>query len=186
MIPLYLGLIRPFIHNYIPGILKRMGLGMMLLLISGLCTLLMGIFGHNCSDLSKDLNECPISLITYFNISPHYLIIQSTLNAVGYMLLYIAIYEFIYMFIEPSFNERTSDWNSLCDQRNFSISGYTSGVHTCYSSMPFPAQISCLWLIFYVVSLAIALIGIIAFLCLARRYHYRQRDEPDNIYISLC
>ena len=36
MIPLYLGLIRPFIHDYIPGILKRMGLGMMLLLISAM------------------------------------------------------------------------------------------------------------------------------------------------------
>ena len=45
-IPLYLCLLQPFIHDYIPGILKRMGLGMVLLLISGLCTLLMGILGH--------------------------------------------------------------------------------------------------------------------------------------------
>jgi hypothetical protein len=28
----------------------------------------------------------------------------------------------------------------------------------------------------------IALIGIIAFMLVARRYQYRQRDEPDNIY----
>ena len=52
----------------------------------------------------------------------------------------------------------------------------------CHSQHKFPV---CSF-IFYVVSLAIALIGIIAFLCLARRYHYLQRDEPDNIYISLC
>jgi hypothetical protein len=35
---------------------------------------------------------------------------------------------------------------------------------------------------YYAVSLLIALMGIIAFVFLARRYKYRQRDEPDNIY----
>ena len=28
----------------------------------------------------------------------------------------------------------------------------------------------------------VALIGIIAFVLVARKYQYRQRDEPDNIY----
>ena len=28
----------------------------------------------------------------------------------------------------------------------------------------------------------IAVIGMIAFMIVARRYQYRQRDEPDNIY----
>ena len=36
-VPLYLILLRPFIYDYIPGMLKRMGLGMILLFISGLC-----------------------------------------------------------------------------------------------------------------------------------------------------
>ena len=35
-IPIYLCLLRPFIHDYIPGMLKRIGLGMVLCLISGL------------------------------------------------------------------------------------------------------------------------------------------------------
>ena len=36
--------------------------------------------------------------------------------------------------------------------------------------------------VYYLINVVIALIGIIAFLFVARRYQYRQRDEPDNIY----
>ena len=36
--------------------------------------------------------------------------------------------------------------------------------------------------IYYLVNVVIALIGIIAFAFVARRYQYREGDEPDNIY----
>ena len=36
--------------------------------------------------------------------------------------------------------------------------------------------------IYYLLSIVILLIGIIAFTIVARRYQYRERDEPDNIY----
>jgi uncharacterized membrane protein len=36
--------------------------------------------------------------------------------------------------------------------------------------------------VYYLINVVIALIGIIAFMLVARRYQYRQRDEPDNIY----
>ena len=36
--------------------------------------------------------------------------------------------------------------------------------------------------VYYLINVVIALIGIIAFLFVTRRYQYRQRDEPDNIY----
>ena len=112
-IPLYICLLRPFIHDHIPGMLKRMGLGMMLLLISGLSSLLMGFLGHDCFHVSVDdwPSECPISLFTYFNISPHYLIIQSTLNAIGCMFFHIAIYKFI------------------CAQSPHSMKGFLIGTH---------------------------------------------------------
>ena len=95
-IPLYLGLLRPFIHGYIPGMLKRMGLGM--IMFSGLCTLVMGLSGHHCYSGASDSDPnflCRYSLMTYFQINPNFLLIQSFLNALGYMFLYIASYEFI-------------------------------------------------------------------------------------------
>ena len=67
IIPLYLCLLRPLMYDYIPGMLKRMGLGMVLCLISGLCTLLMGVSSHDCTSE-------PCSLSSYFNISPHFLL----------------------------------------------------------------------------------------------------------------
>ena len=85
LIPLYLCLFRPLIHDHIPGMLKTMGLGMVLCSISGLCTLVMSTINHNCAR--------ELCALTYFNISSHFLLIQFTLNALSYLLLYIASYE---------------------------------------------------------------------------------------------
>ena len=49
-IPFYLCLIRPRIRYCIPGILKRMGLGIVLMLLSLLCTLAMDVVVHEHSD----------------------------------------------------------------------------------------------------------------------------------------
>ena len=50
LIPLYLCLLRPFIHNHIPGMLKRIGLGMIFILLSTMCasvmTILMATIPH--------------------------------------------------------------------------------------------------------------------------------------------
>ena len=47
VIPIYLCLLRPFIHDYIPGMLKRMGLGMVLFFLSALFILLMGVIRYD-------------------------------------------------------------------------------------------------------------------------------------------
>ena len=36
--------------------------------------------------------------------------------------------------------------------------------------------------VYYLINVIIALIGIVAYTCVARQYQYRVRDEPDNIY----
>ena len=90
LIPLYLCLLRPFIRDYVPGMLKRIGLGMVLRLISGLCTLLMGVANHNCA-----ASDDSCKLTSYFNINPHFLLFQYSLNTIGYLLIYVPSYEFI-------------------------------------------------------------------------------------------
>ena len=57
LLPLYLCLLRPFIHNYIPGMLKRIGLGMILILLSILCTSAMDVYGH----IHANLTACMLS-----------------------------------------------------------------------------------------------------------------------------
>ena len=79
LIPLYLCLLRPLIRDYIPGMFKRMGLGMVLLLISGLCTLVMGVANRNCVSES-------CTLTSSFKVSPHFLLFQM-LSAICLFLL---------------------------------------------------------------------------------------------------
>ena len=184
-IPLYLGLLRPFIHNYIPGMLKRIGLGMILLLLSCLCSLAMSFFqSKNCSvyDNSTD-TYCELFLYDQQNYSIYYISIQSILNAVGYMFFYIASYEFICA-------QSPHSMKGLLIGTFFAIKGVFQfiGVLAIYlplaswsseTNTSFPHNGG---YIYYLINVVIALIGLIAFTITARRYQYRQRDEPDNIY----
>ena len=54
-IPLYLCLLRPFISRYVPGMLKRMGLGMLLLVLSLILTFSMDTAAH---EIKSGLGTC--------------------------------------------------------------------------------------------------------------------------------
>ena len=126
----------------------------------------MGLFAHDCSHPSIDKwsSECPTSLMTYFNISPHYLIIQNTLNAVGYMLLHIATFEFICA-------QSPHSMKGLLIGIHFAIKGifqllgalvvYAPFIGLCQSQHKFPIC----GFTYYVINIVILLIGIIAFNC---------------------
>ena len=174
VIPLYLCLLRPFIRDYIPGMLKRMGLGMVLYLISGLCTLVMGVANHDCA-----AEHC--TLTTYLNISSHFLLFQFFLNAIGYLLIYIASYEFICA-------QSPHSMKGLLIGTHFAIKGVFQllGVFLVFLPIGFRCNIGYHFpicgFIFYLINVVIAFNGIIAFVLVVRKYQYRQRDEPDNIY----
>ena len=172
-IPVYLCLLRPLIYDYIPGMLKRIGLGMLLCLISGFCTLVMGVANYNCISDSCRLNS-------YFNISPHFLLLQYGLNAVSYLLVYIASYEFLCA-------QSPQSMKGLLIGTFFAIKGVFQlcgvvlylvvGVR-CRLTYDFPVC----GFVYYLINVVITVIGMIAFMTVARWYQYRQRDEPDNIY----
>ena len=185
VIPLYLGLLRPFIHDYIPGMLKRIGLGMILLVLSGLCTLVMGSVGQHCvyTGNSTALYGCENSLVTYFQLDPNFLLIQSFLNALGYMFLYIATYEFICA-------QSPHSMKGLLIGTFFTVKGVFQllGVVVLYFpfvyARPFSDQgkFPLHGFIYYLINIVIGMVGIVAFVIVSRKYQYRQRDEPDNIY----
>ena len=185
-IPLYLGLLRPFIYDYIPGMLKRIGLGMIMFLLSGLCTLVMGLSGVHCYSSASDCDSIfdysmhLNSLIAYFQLDPNLLLIQSFLNAFGYMFLYVASYEFICA-------QSPHSMKGLLIGTFFAIKGVFQLIGvlaiyvplaTCVSHHPFPLC----GVIYYLINIVVALVGIVAFIIVSRRYQYRQRDEPDDIY----
>ena len=152
LIPLYLCLclLHPLIHDYVPGMLKRMGLGMLLHLISGLCTLVMGV--ANCNFSSE---SCALTI--YLNISPHFLLFQFSLNAVSY---YIASYEFILCAQNPqSMKGNTFAIKGIFQLFNFGVVLYSVIGARCNVEHHFPVCI----FIYYLINIVIALIGTIAF-----------------------
>ena len=157
----------------------RMGFGMLLLLTSGLCTLVMGVARNNCL---TDMYPCGLS--TYLvRINPNFLIIQFILNAISYLLLYVSTFEFICA-------QSPQSMKGLFIGAFFVIKGvaqlfsvlllYTPINAKCYLDVNHAFPIC--GFIYYSINVVIALIGIIAFAIVAKGYEYRQRDEPDNIY----
>ena len=93
LIPLYLCVLRPFIRRYIPGMLKHIGLGIIIRLLSILYVVLIDTTGH----IWHSHNDCFLHIPTYsdLGISIHYLIFAYFLNVLCIMLFYTATYEFI-------------------------------------------------------------------------------------------
>ena len=87
-IPLYLCLLRPFISQYIPGMLKRMRLGMLLVLLS----LLTSFFMDTVTQLEDDLNNntyCMFEEVDYLSHqNPALLLIHVILTSLSNMLIY--------------------------------------------------------------------------------------------------
>ena len=153
--------------------LKRIGLGVVLLLISGLCTLVMGVANRKCASES-------CTLTSPFKVSPHFLLFQFSLNAVSYLLIFIASYEFVCA-------QSPHSMKGLLIGTFFTIKGvfqllgvvlYSVIGVRCSVKHRFPICI----FVYYLINIVIALNGLIAFVLVARKYQYRERDEPDNIY----
>ena len=181
LIPLYLCLLRPFIHDYIPGMLKRIGLGMIFILLSTLCTSVMDAYGHKHANVTVCFLNENLDAKTTLKINSYSLIIQYCLNAMGYMLFYIAVYEFIY-------SQSPHAMKGLVIGTFFAIKGVFQLLGVVVTCLPFAFKWNIVRVfpscgfVYYLINAIIALIGIVAYTCVARKYQYRQRDEPDNIY----
>ena len=51
-----------------------------------------------------------------------------------------------------------------------------------FTTWKFETSLPSCGFVYYLINIFIAIIGLVAYTSIARRYQYRQRDEPDNIY----
>ena len=180
---LYIVLLRPFVQNYIPGMLKRIGLGMILMVTPNLCFFILDTIGHATTVL-YDFQTCFLTDEFPFGNS---LRIKSTLllipifaNISGSMIFYIAIYEFLY-------SQSPHSMKGLLIGTFFAIRGAFQLLGALVFIFPFLAWKSMssfpsCGFIYYLVNMVVAFLGMITFIWIAKRYQNRQRDEPDNIY----
>ena len=184
MILLYILTPQRYIQKYTPGMLKRIGIGMVLITISLICSLSLDTAGHTignpnatCIFGSPVLNysiPSPAEIQT-LDISPYFLLIQNILTAVAYILIYGGTFEFI------------------CAQSPHSMKGFLIGVSFAIKGLFQLLGVLVVFLPFnfwsvsisfpscgfgyYLVNIVISIIGLIAFTYTAKKYKYRQRDE---------
>ena len=185
LIPIYIYLLRPFIYRYIPGMLKRIGLGMTLLLLSSISTLLIDTIGHlhrsnKFCFLSTDYSSYHTDKIDGLNINVQFLSFPYILNALGYTFFYIASYEFICA-------QSPHAMKGLLIGMFFTVKGVfqligATVVLIPFISWDFNTSFPSCGFVYYLINILVGLIGLVAYTWVARRYQYRQRDEPDNIY----
>ena len=194
--PLYLCLLRPFISHYVPGMLKRMGIGMILALLSLLATISMDTveqLGYPSTDSNftddddvcmfknVDGDVCMFKNVDGFYPSHHQnfnlFSIQLTLSALSGMLIYTGVFEFI------------------CSQSPHSMKGLIIGVFYAIRGLyqvlaallvlPYSYEgtfkpLSCEFY-FYLMNIVIGLVALLVYVWVAKRYRYRVRDEPCNV-----
>ena len=189
-IPLYLCWIRPHITYYIPGMLKRIQIALVVMVLSLICTFVMDVVVHvnntdyaNCmfeefikTNLSSIVSDFPSSPPLYQNV--YFFTTQHVLSALADMLFDIAVLEFI------------------CSQGPYSMKGLLLGFFfsikslfkaiAIISTIPFGT----VWKIeslscgsgFYAMYIVIGLLEFVLFSCVSKRYKYRNVNEPSNEY----
>ena len=176
-IPLYVCLLRPFIHRYIPGMLKCIGLGILTRLLSLLGIILIDTAGH----IEKSSSPCFIQYdYTSLNISWWYLTIPNILNALSSMLFEVAIFEFMCA-QSPHAMKGLIIGTFFAIKGTFQFLGATV-LYVPFSFWSLETSFPSCGFVYYLINILVALSGLVAYTCVARRYQYRQRDEPDNVY----
>ena len=176
-IPLYVCLLRPFIHRYVPSMLKRIGLGILIRLLSLLSITLIDSIGHVKSSNNKN---CFMFYSPALSISTWYLTIPNVFNALSAMLFFIAVVEFMCA-QSPHAMKGLIIGTFFAIQGTFQFLGATV-LYIPFSFWSLDTSFPSCGFVYYLINILVTLSGLVAYTCVARRYQYRQRDEPDNVY----
>ena len=187
-IPLYLCCIRPHIRYHVPGMLKRIGLAIVVMVLSLTGTIVMDIVVHlrgteNSDCMFNGYSSKPMIVANNFPAHPLYQNVyfftsQHVLSAVANMLLDIAVLEFI------------------CSQSPYSMKGLLLGIFFSVKfffqgiTFTFIFLFGTLWNIrplhcgsgFYLMNIIIGLLELVLYTCASKRYKYREVNEPSNEY----
>ena len=188
-IPLYLFFLRPIFLNYVPGMLKRIGIGATMTVLSLICTVAIGAWSHTRYDVGCmfDSNSVYLTLNDTFDpptlAGPFYntslVAIQLSLESLSIMLMYIALYEFIC-------SQSPHSMKGLLIGLSYAIKGLFQ-LTAALLALPFAlamdnTHISC-GVSYYVMNAGVGVVAVRVYVWVSRKYKYIERDEPSNIYM---
>ena len=147
-----------------------------------LCFFILDTIGHTTT--SAESYFCFLTdaygFVTLVKTNSTLLLIPVFASISGSMIFYIAIYEFLY-------SQSPHSMKGLIIGTFFAIRWAFQLLGALVFIFPFLAWNSTssfpsCGFVYYLVNMIVAFFGLIAFIWVAKRYHNRQRDEPDNIY----
>ena len=156
-----------------------MGLGMILVVLSLIVSFTMDTVAHRTSE-TNSTELCLLVPSTAISQPLSLLTVQLTLSALCRMLIYTAVFEFIC-------SQSPHSMKGLLIGLLFAIKGLYNILATLfvglwlimYSYHPIE-DLSC-GFYYYLVNIVVGLIAVAVYVCVAKRYRYRERDEICNI-----
>ncbi len=189
-VPIFLKLSILCFKSALPGILRRIGIGLCLITVSLFCSLFVDTIGHllprghnagsvfgpqvKYNDNWPTNNETLVDQTLH--LSPFILIIQQVLVAVAYVFIYGGVFEFICA-------QSPHSMKGVLIGILFAIKGLFQLIGVLGILLPFS-----FWqtspragLVYFLVNILISVAGVVVFIIAAKRYQYRQRDELCNV-----
>ncbi len=178
LIPLYLIFLRPIVYHYVPSMLKRMGLGMVVMVLSLICTFVMDAAAHT---QDRSVVACMLDTgdrtLVETHQDPLIIIIQRTMAAISNMLIFIALYEFIC-------SQSPHAMKGLLIGLSFAARGFCDMLSS-FVIIPFSyiriAYPSC-GMLYIAMNILVAVAGLLVYVIVAKRYKFRVRDEICDVY----
>lgn len=179
-LPIYLVLLRPFIRDYVPGMLKRMGVGIVFTILALLLMLIMETVIHSGDDLGCMFKDNTVILqAKEERLVNQLLVVRDILAAIARMLLYIPLYEFIC-------SQSPQSMNGLLIGLSYAVRGSMEAFGALLV-VPFalswngPSLPSC-GMVFYIIHIVVAIAAGLVYAFVARKYSYRKRDDFCDVY----
>ncbi len=174
-LPLYLCFIRPVSMQYIPGILKRIGLGMILALVALVLSFVASVLGDAnaqvCNFQSGQNGSFTYNEAITFNV------VTSTLSSLSFTLTLIASYEFVCS-QSPHFMK------GLLIGLTITLNGvfmWLASILEYIVSLDSMSFSGC-GILYYLINIAVGVLGVAVFVYASRNYKYRERDDICHVY----
>ena len=184
-VPIYICLIRPYYHCGGLNMLKRMGIGIIFFILSVICTFVTEatIHSNRNSTIIQSLDSDWIisNIDLYLGTSHHNrvlaLIPQQCFSAISVLFIYPALYEFICA-------QSPHSMKGLFIGLTFAVKGFFEflSLATFLLFYLLRHSLSDYITVYYAVTTAVGVVGLILYVHSARRYKLRERDELCNVH----
>ena len=183
-IPLYVCLIRPPVYHFIPGMLKRIGLGIIIMVAALICFLIMDTTLHakqrDTPCMFPETQSHSANASNIDDLYNYYLIAaENCLASLSTVLFQVALFQFICA-------QSPHSMKGMLIGLFFAIRGIfygISGIILLQSLFSFIHQSfpSC-GMYYYLMNIGVGVIGFLIFVLVTKRYKYRMRDEICHVY----